>query len=350
MSENLVSIIVPIYGVERYIRKCIESLIHQSYSNIEILLIDDGSEDDCPRICDEYQKRDDRIIVVHKGNGGLVSARKSGVKHAKGEYILFVDGDDWIHPDYTKTMVEIGLKTGVDCVECGYYRAGKSYQQCHAFLKEGLYKGEAYKSDILKNMLFAGDYFHFGIKPNLCLKLLKKDILAKVIFEVPDTITLGEDAAVTYPYLLNSDSIYIIHKPLYYYRYNPGSMCNSYSSVQSTTTIDLICYMKKYFGKFSDETLMRQLSCYHLAIATSNFCNEMRAGVGNGFLKRYRKLKQFANKTSLKDSYHMAKQSVTFKRKNKYVFWLYVYFGLCPIMWLCAFVFSCKNCRRRLRF
>lgn len=96
MCKDLISIIVPVYNVEKYIDKCLYSLVNQTYKNIEIIIVDDGSPDNCPKICDEWAKRDDRIKVVHKENGGLSSARNVGIDNAKGEYLAFVDSDDWI--------------------------------------------------------------------------------------------------------------------------------------------------------------------------------------------------------------------------------------------------------------
>ncbi len=96
--EDLISIIVPIYRVEDYLEECIESILNQTYKNLEILLIDDGSDDNCPKICDKYSEIDKRIKVIHKENGGIDSARKVGVLESKGVYIGYVDGDDWIEP------------------------------------------------------------------------------------------------------------------------------------------------------------------------------------------------------------------------------------------------------------
>lgn len=106
-----VFIIVPIYNVEKFIRKTIESLINQTYNNIEIILVDDGSPDDSPRICDDYSKKDTRIKVIHKENGGVSSARNSGMKASCGDYIMFVDGDDYVEPDYVDYFINLIKKT-----------------------------------------------------------------------------------------------------------------------------------------------------------------------------------------------------------------------------------------------
>ena len=104
------SIIVPIYKVEPYVHKCIDSIVDQSYEDFELILVDDGSPDNCPKICDEYADKDKRIHVIHKKNGGLVSARNAGLKAATGEYVLYVDGDDWLLPDSLKKGVRQGIE------------------------------------------------------------------------------------------------------------------------------------------------------------------------------------------------------------------------------------------------
>ena len=110
MLDNiLITIIVPIYNVQEYLRKCIESIINQSYKNIEIILVDDGSTDESPKICDYYAEIDHRVVVIHKDNGGLVSARKAGTAKAIGDYILNVDGDDWIEEDRVEILVMEGI-------------------------------------------------------------------------------------------------------------------------------------------------------------------------------------------------------------------------------------------------
>ncbi len=122
MREPLVSVIVPIYRIERYLGLCIESLINQTYKNLEIILVNDGSPDRCPEICDLYASKDMRIKVVHKVNGGLVSARKAGWKVATGQYAAYVDGDDWVEPSYYEILVETAVNTNADMVCSGFTR------------------------------------------------------------------------------------------------------------------------------------------------------------------------------------------------------------------------------------
>lgn len=121
----LVSVIVPVYHVEAYLTQCIESILVQSYSNIELILVDDGSTDKCPEICDAFLQKDNRVICVHKRNEGQSFARKSGLERASGKYILFVDADDWIEPDTVKCCVETAENTSADVVCFGYKRCYK---------------------------------------------------------------------------------------------------------------------------------------------------------------------------------------------------------------------------------
>ena len=117
--NSKISIIVPIYNVEKYLRKCIDSILNQSYDNLQIILVDDGSPDNCPKICDEYLNKDNRIQVIHKSNGGLSSARNAGIKVANGKYIAFIDSDDYIELNMIEKLVNAIEKSNADLCICG---------------------------------------------------------------------------------------------------------------------------------------------------------------------------------------------------------------------------------------
>ena len=118
-SEDLISVIIPIYNVEKYLKRCIDSIISQTYKKIEIILVDDGSTDSCPNICDNYSAIDKRIMVIHKKNGGLSDARNLGIKSAKGKYIIFVDGDDSVKNEYVEALHDAIIKDSADITACG---------------------------------------------------------------------------------------------------------------------------------------------------------------------------------------------------------------------------------------
>ena len=112
--KPLVSIIVPIYKVEPYLRRCLDSIVNQTYTNLEIILVDDGSPDGCPQICDEYAAKDNRRVVIHKENGGLSDARNAGLDSCKGEYVSFVDSDDWVDEKYIEILLNLATKENAD--------------------------------------------------------------------------------------------------------------------------------------------------------------------------------------------------------------------------------------------
>ena len=121
MRNKMISVIVPIYNVEEYLEKCIESILVQSYSNLEIILINDGSHDNCGRICDDYQRRDNRIRVIHQSNQGVSAARNAGLNTVLGDYIGFVDPDDWVEPDMYQHLIYLIAETGADIAQCGVF-------------------------------------------------------------------------------------------------------------------------------------------------------------------------------------------------------------------------------------
>ena len=159
MDKPLISVIVPIYMIDRYIGLCIESIINQTYKNLEIILVDDGSTDKCPEICDLYGRKDPRIKVIHKPNGGLVSARKAGLQQSNGIYISYVDGDDWIEPGFIEGLYSAAETSGADMVCAGQKRDLFAKSVCfkNAF-SEGTYEEDRLR-DLWKTMISMPPYY-----------------------------------------------------------------------------------------------------------------------------------------------------------------------------------------------
>lgn len=225
----MISIIVPVYNVEKYLNKCIESIINQTYRNIEIILVDDGSPDKCPEICDSYVQKDGRIKVIHKKNEGLINARKSGLEIARGEYIGFVDGDDWIGPEMYELFAKQIEKYSPDMVLSDfYYDNGKELSNSEQLFDREYYNKEDLKKFIYPKMLFSGTYYKFGVNPCCWSKIYKKELIKKNLPLVDGRIKMGEDAAFTYPCLIDAQSVATIKKPCYHYIFNPESMTKSY--------------------------------------------------------------------------------------------------------------------------
>ncbi len=221
----MISIIVPIYNVSAYLSACIESIQCQSFQDIEIFLVDDGSTDGCFEICEEYKQQDSRIRVIHKANGGLVSARKAGIRAASGDYIAFVDGDDWIEPDMYERMYKVITEQDVDIVMCSRYEdVGNTCKKVYHGIPEGRYGKEEMLYSVYPRMIAKGDFFEYGILPVVWDKLFRRECLEEYQLAVDERIVMGEDAACVYPCILNADSIYVMHQCLYHYRQSTSSI------------------------------------------------------------------------------------------------------------------------------
>lgn len=223
------SIVVPIYNVEKYLSKCVESIINSSYSNIEVILVDDGSLDQCGQICDELAAQDGRIKVIHKENGGLVSARKAGAKIATGEYLTFVDGDDWVAPDWYKKAIRDIKKSDADIYISGLYeyRDGKTKEVVNE-LETGLYIKDEKWEDIFTAVL-CDERMRRACIPGIVVKILKTELFQKNMKDVDNSIRNSEDVLFSIVCMKNASSIQINNECIgYFYRIIEESMSHCY--------------------------------------------------------------------------------------------------------------------------
>ena len=331
--DELVSVIVPIYGVANYLEKCIESIINQTYENLEIILVDDGSNDGSALICDEYARKDDRIIVIHKENGGLVSARKAGVEICNGSYTAYVDGDDWIEPNYIEKMKRVQSEYSADLVLCNCIREGKDRVIGDLFFAEGFYNRKQLEKNIFPKMIFTGKFDEFGLSPNI-YKLYNTDLLRDHQKRVPDNLTLGEDAALFYPMVIHCDSIYILDDPLYHYRFNDESITLKYNERTAKDSIELNEYLRKALSE--EYGLHEQLNYYHCLVGLINIVNVARGGK-YGIEEHMRALAEYFEKSEIEKSIEMcdfSKISMSFshrmginlmkRKKFKTAVWIYM--------------------------
>ncbi|MCX4350743.1 MAG: glycosyltransferase [Lachnospiraceae bacterium] len=225
MGIKMISVIVPVFNIEEYIGECIESIISQSYSDLEIILVDDGSTDRSGGICDTYAQKDNRIQVIHKNNGGLVSARKAGLRAAKGKYISYVDGDDWIDSRMYQKLLEMNSTADVIAF-AGYeeYGPGRECGYKKNTIEEGLYESGEERFRLYSLMMFNGNFFENGVLTYLWSKLIKRELLMEPQMNVPDEVSYAEDAACIYPCLLKAESVYVSNELLYHYRVRQDSM------------------------------------------------------------------------------------------------------------------------------
>lgn len=212
---SVVSIIVPIYRAEKYLNKCVQSIVDQTYKNLEIILVDDGSPDNCPAICDAWAKKDSRIRVIHQRNGGFSAARNAGLDAATGTYIQFVDSDDWIEPNMVEALVIYAQQTHADIVRCGYYEedglqhlAFCSTAQTHCPDQNTLIV------DLMNDGLMSGALWN---------KLYRHSALGEIRFRNG----YSEDILFNYLLLAKEPKVVYVSEAYYHYRVNNGSVTNS---------------------------------------------------------------------------------------------------------------------------
>lgn len=246
--NDLVSVIVPVYNVEKYIRRCVDSILAQTYKNIEIILVDDGSKDESGRICDEYSKIDTRIIVVHKENGGLSSARNMGLDICHGKYILFVDSDDWIRDDAVEVAKSFIKNSEIEIVAFSFYIADSNIKSNDYEIKHiNVHNSELNTSDdLLQN-------FHRDWNKIMIVawnKLYKKTVFDNLRFKEG---VYHEDEYAIVEILKQTQTIYSIDIPLYFYAMSENSiMRNKNCKINHKKTIDLIEMYKERVEIFID--------------------------------------------------------------------------------------------------
>ena len=266
MSDVKISVIIPIYNVVQYLEKCISSIIGQTYKKLQIILVDDGSTDESASVCDEFSKLDERIVVVHKPNGGLVSARKAGLQIATGEYVGYVDGDDWIEPDMYEQMLAEMLKYQVDMVEIQHYIEANAEKRIS---RSKLLSGKYDVVDVIPEMLCDDCFNECRLLPYVWSKLFKRELLIKNQILVDERIRCGEDIAVVYPYVLDCTSIYISKYVGYHYVQHTNSMTSVVHEKEWVQNQLLIQHLHGIFKKNVryGEVMLKQLNQYAKCMA-----------------------------------------------------------------------------------
>lgn len=221
----MISVIVPVYNVQTYLPQCLDSILSQTYQELEVILVNDGSTDSSGRICNIYAEKDPRIRVVHKANGGVVSARQKGVELASGEYIIFADSDDWVEKEMYQILYDTAVRENADIVVEGKIEDynGECFFSFNQ-LSAGSYRTQEKRRELYEKMISCNSFFCLGIQPYLWNKLFSRKLIVEHIHKVPKTIRIGEDAAVTYPVLSRAECVVILDRAQYHYCHHQGSM------------------------------------------------------------------------------------------------------------------------------
>lgn len=230
MEAYKISVIVPVYNVENYILRCVESLTAQRWENLEILLVNDGSKDSSGAICDQLAREDDRIRVIHKENGGLISAWKRGVEEASGSYVSFVDSDDWVDSDMLSEMGAHLTGSDREIITSDYVieRENGEKQYVWQTLAPGEYMGERLKKEVVPELL--GNEMR-RVCISRCMKLISIGLIKKNMHYSDPKVRMGEDMTVMLPSLMDCDRLFVMdHKAYYHYLYVASSMIHKYDA------------------------------------------------------------------------------------------------------------------------
>ncbi len=321
----MISVIVPVYRAENCIAYCVDSLLAQTYTDIEIILVDDGSPDNSGAVCDELATKDSRVVVVHKENGGVSSARNLGISVAKGEYILFVDSDDYVEPDYVGAMVEqladseeLQVWCGMQTVE-GYNKESP---------KPNFTSGEAIMYFTRRNIMTLHSMW---MDAGPCNKLFKTSVIRDNDLRFDETVSLGEDTifAWTYIDLMGDARICLVTKPLYnYVRVGGDSLDSKYRPDMLEIYRNLNCKCAEFLLKWgiSDIEMVKFYnSCYFsydkvmkntLRAPDMSFCAKLRQN------SRLIKSDEFKTAFSKTDCYVNPLYRLGYKLNSYFVIWL----------------------------
>lgn len=232
MIENLMfSIIVAIYKAESYLEKCICSILTQSYTNFELILVNDGSPDKSKEICEKYALKDKRIKVISQENGGQTLARNNGIRVSKGQYICFVDSDDWVEKNWLEEVYQTIENDSPDIVCYKYIQEYSDKSVLVADGREvGLYTKKKLQEKIYPRMFYDASkpYYTFGVRPVLWNKVYKRKLIFENQLNVDPRIRIGEDAVCVYPCFLEANRIYFLQLALYHYRVNANSITKTF--------------------------------------------------------------------------------------------------------------------------
>lgn len=226
--EKKVSVIVPVYRTKQWLERCVKSITEQTWRNLELILVDDGSPDECPRLCDEWAERDGRIRVLHKKNGGLMAAWMDGVRMSSGDYLCFVDSDDWIDLCMVEKMMERASACSREII-CGNYiqeEQNRSFPVMQT-LAPGIYEGKALQEQVFGRLL---GQERRPVTMSRCMKLFSRELIIQNMHYCDPSIVMGEDVNITLPAILSAERIVIMEDACWYhYLYLNNSMVHRYN-------------------------------------------------------------------------------------------------------------------------
>lgn len=297
-EKLFLSIVVAVYNAEKYLNQCVDSILSQSFSDFELILVDDGSKDSSPIICDEYVEKDERVFVIHQPNGGPVKARVAGMNKARGEYIYFVDSDDWLEPNALKIACQSAKDNNADIVTFDSYfcYANDRKVALGQIIESGVYDKKALKEKFYPRMLYSGRFFYFGIYAAMWNKIFRKSVVYENMIHVDPKIRIGEDGLTTFASMLDAKKVCVLSTyHLYNYRDNNTSITRSYCVGQFENAKSLTRTLYDISAKKKVYDLSGQIDYYFMYHVYSISIEEFYFKYKKSLLEKIKHLKEIVN-------------------------------------------------------
>lgn len=309
----LISVIVPIYNVEKYLARCVDSIVNQTYKNLEIILVDDGSPDSCPQMCDDYAKKDSRIKVVHKKNGGLSDARNAGMAVATGEYISFIDSDDYVSDDFFECLLDVINKENSDIAECSVV---KFYEDNRFDEFSDDLSVKTYDTQDAMSALIAENPFH----QHVWNKLYKTELVKDIPYAVGK---LNEDEFWTYQVFGRASKVAKLNKTMYYYFQRSSSIMGVGYNIRRLDALEGKANRQKYIeNNFPELSTQAKIDLYGSCMFAYQSVLKFMSGADKKnaleLIRKYRKMYNlsFDEINTIKDS---SKKYFMFAKFNFYL-------------------------------
>ena len=313
--QDLISVIVPVYKVEKYLKRCVDSILAQTYPCLEVILVDDGSPDGCPAICDEYAREDRRVRVIHKENGGLSDARNAGIDAAKGNFLGFIDSDDYVHPRFYELLLQALKEEGADIAGCDVkkiYETGTVEEEEKEAVRSEIYSGREATANLYDAQLYLRSVVIWN-------KLYKKELFKDVRFPKGK---LHEDEFTSYRLLYQSKSVVYIDRAYYFYFQREDGIMGQKQKKISPVALEAYEQMETFFREKGEKDLLQRMMYRYLSMVRRYASDAVKSKdeeevrLGRYYDKKFRR------------DYRKYIWKIR-KPKRKFRLWMYYHFKIC---------------------
>jgi len=327
---NKISVIVPIYNVEKYLRRCVDSILAQTYANLEVILVDDGSTDGSPAICDEYAQKDKRVVVIHKKNAGVSAARNSGLDKATGDYVAFVDADDYVDTSMYAKLIEKAEQNDLDICVCQYYQVDEQTGKTKFVNETDIdnIKNEKVFSSLIKvGSKHKKDHIETeNIMGCVWRAIYKKNLVADTRFN--QEFSIGEDLIFSIELFKKKPKVDIVCEPLYFYIQRASSAVHTYSEDKMKRRVAMHKYLLEIIRGYVPE----QEHKWHQFHIYASLLNELLKNGQKEYVKRWTD-DQYMQSLCSRENYVCAKKLCkVFHYKVAYFFIYHKWFGLYSVI------------------